>query len=77
MIFFAAYAEPFKAPGGGRNLQNCTHESPALPGKVCRVPIEKFAPCDIKHYQYDRGSPCIFLKLNRVSGFIDRSKLLH
>ncbi|XP_065202087.1 sodium/potassium-transporting ATPase subunit beta-2 [Planococcus citri] len=55
------------------NVQNCTYETPTKnvpPNRVCRVPIEKFAPCHQQHYQYDKGSPCIFLKLNRIFNWI-------
>lgn len=36
--------------------------------KVCRVPMDSFGPCKTQNgYNYEKGRPCIFLKLNKVS----------
>ena len=49
------------------NRVDCDSETPPPEGKVCRVEITKFAPCTTENkYNYPKGSPCVFLKLNKV-----------
>jgi len=35
-------------------------------GQVCKFDLSKLGPCAKDNYGYDKGSPCIFLKLNKI-----------
>jgi len=35
-------------------------------GTVCKFPISRLGPCGKNNYGYDKGKPCIFLKLNKI-----------
>lgn len=64
-FFYVAYHNASKWPP--RNVVNCDFNSPPSPGKVCRNNINEFTECSkAKGYGYAKGSPCVFLKLNRV-----------
>ena len=50
------------------NRVDCSFDNPPPEGKVCKVPMTNWSPC-VKENQYNfkKKSPCIFLKLNKVS----------
>jgi len=78
MILFVltAYRVPQKLPGGGKNQQICDFDQPPQEGKVCAVNVKDFYPCTTEMgYGFNRSSPCIFVKLNRVC--INLSILCH
>lgn len=48
------------------NRVSCNHQKPPL-GKSCKVSLDAFHPCTKKeNYQFDKGMPCVFLKLNKI-----------
>lgn len=62
------YKNNSKLPGGGKNQQICDFDKPPAPGKVCAVDVGNFGPCSPQNgYSYNKSSPCIFVKLNKVS----------
>jgi sodium/potassium-transporting ATPase subunit beta len=78
--FLEPYRVPQKLPGGGKNQQVCDFDQPPQEGKVCAVNVKSFHPCTMEMgYGFNRSSPCIFIKLNRIYGwmpeFYDRNKL--
>lgn len=49
------------------NIIDCDFDKPKDAGKVCKVDMSSWSPCiKEKNYSYDKGTPCIFLKLNKV-----------
>lgn len=47
---------------------SCDFDKRPRPGEVCKVDINNFGPCSQNvDYGYNSSSPCVFLKLNRVS----------
>jgi sodium/potassium-transporting ATPase subunit beta len=67
LFVFSAYRVPQKLPGGGRNQQICDFDQLPQEGKVCAVNVNKFHPCTTEMgYSYNKSSPCIFVKLNKV-----------
>lgn len=63
-IIFAAY----KNVTASGNVVICDYNTPPPEGKVCFVDVKDFEPCTKeKGFSYSRGSPCVFLKLNKVS----------
>ncbi|CAO1378504.1 unnamed protein product [Diamesa serratosioi] len=53
------------------NRVDCDFESPPPEGKVCRVDVTMFSPCTTENrYNYPKGSPCVFLKLNKIFNWI-------
>uniref|UniRef100_U5EXA6 Putative sodium/potassium-transporting atpase subunit beta-2 n=1 Tax=Corethrella appendiculata TaxID=1370023 RepID=U5EXA6_9DIPT len=79
--FLAVYKTPGLTPGRGQNIFNCDYQQPPPRGMVCDVDIKNWAPCTQENnYNYHRSAPCIFLKLNKIYGWIpeyfnDSSKL--
>lgn len=64
---FVAYHVAQKLPGGGKNQQVCDFDQPPQNGKVCEVNVKNFQPCTMDMgYGFNRSSPCIFIKLNKV-----------
>lgn len=65
------YKTPGLTPGRGQNIYNCDYTQPPPPGQVCDVDIKNWAPCTQENnYNYHRSAPCIFLKLNKIYGWI-------
>lgn len=63
--FFAAYKESHS------NQKNCDFD--ALPNKnqVCKLDVTSFKECTQQFsYGYNNSAPCIFLKLNRIYGWL-------
>jgi len=53
------------------NQRICDFDSTPRPGKVCKIDIDHFEKCAKSNaYGYNNSSPCIFLKLNRIYGWI-------
>jgi sodium/potassium-transporting ATPase subunit beta len=58
-------------PGSGQNAFNCDYNQLPPPGQVCNVDIKNWAPCTQENnYNYHKSAPCIFLKLNKIYGWI-------
>lgn len=58
-------------PNDNRNQQMCDYTLPVKDGKVCAVPINQWEQCSpIQKYGFNNSSPCIFIKLNRIYGWI-------
>ena len=56
---------------GSSNQKNCDFEN--FPGttQVCKLDVNKFDLCSSSHaYGYNNSSPCIFIKLNRIYGWV-------
>lgn len=69
--FLAVYKTPGLTPGRGQNIFNCDYNQPPPPGQVCDVDIKGWSPCTQEnHYSYHRNAPCVFLKLNKIYGWI-------
>lgn len=61
------YLDSSKLPGGGKNQQVCNFDKPPAPGKVCEMNVKELKECSqIQGYSYNRSSPCVFIKLNRI-----------
>lgn len=67
----AAYKTPGSISGRGQNIYNCDYGQEPPRGQVCDVDIKLWAPCVQENfYNYHRSAPCIFLKLNKIFGWI-------
>lgn len=65
------YKTPGVTTGRGQNIFNCKYNSPPPPGKVCDVNIKDFKKCTQENnYSYHKSSPCVFIKLNRIYGWV-------
>lgn len=68
---FAAYKTPGSISGRGQNIYNCDYGQEPPRGQVCDVDIKSWAPCvQENNYNYHRSAPCIFLKLNKIFGWV-------
>lgn len=49
----------------------CDYGRPPPPGKVCDVDVKTWTPCTkANSYNYHKSAPCIFLKLNKIFGWL-------
>lgn len=71
-FFCSVYKTPgLGLPGRGQNIFGCKYNMPPPPGKVCDVNIKEFRKCTQEnYYSYHKSSPCIFLKLNKIYGWV-------
>lgn len=67
------FLKPYREPDSKFDsiTQTCDFETPDTPDRVCKVDISQWSPC-IKenNYNYQNGAPCIFLKLNKIFGWM-------
>jgi sodium/potassium-transporting ATPase subunit beta len=66
--FFSAYTDKTNK-AHEKNRVDCSFDKPPINGQVCRVDVSpnKFGGCTTENkYGYMKGSPCVFLKLNKV-----------
>eukprot|EP00088_Acartia_fossae_P007017 TRINITY_DN13257_c0_g1_i6.p1 TRINITY_DN13257_c0_g1~~TRINITY_DN13257_c0_g1_i6.p1 ORF type:complete len:321 (-),score=109.15 TRINITY_DN13257_c0_g1_i6:622-1584(-) len=57
------FLEVYKKPA--KNAVDCGPDGPA-DGKVCKFDLSELGPCAKGNYGYDKGKPCVFLKLNKI-----------
>ncbi|XP_001604156.1 sodium/potassium-transporting ATPase subunit beta-2 [Nasonia vitripennis] len=80
-----SFLQSYNKTGPGRENQDnrvyCDYGKPAPQGKVCDVIVGDWHPCTKSNfYNYQKSAPCIFLKLNKIYGWLpayynDTSKL--
>ncbi|EDW63593.1 sodium/potassium-transporting ATPase subunit beta-1 [Drosophila virilis] len=55
----------------GRKMKHCDFKQNHNDNEVCVVNIDNFGPCTAANgYGYKTGEPCIFLKLNKIFGWV-------
>lgn len=55
----------------GRQMKHCDFKQTHNPNDVCVVNTESFGPCSSANgYGYKSAEPCIFLKLNKIFGWV-------
>lgn len=65
------YYTPGKIAKGTSPTKKCSYEDPPVWGQVCDVDPRSWGDCNYdQHYNYHRNSPCIFVKLNRIYGWV-------
>ncbi|XP_046734621.1 sodium/potassium-transporting ATPase subunit beta-2-like [Diprion similis] len=79
--FLSHYKKTPAKHGVADTRMHCDYDKPPLPGKVCLPDIESWQSCNQNNsYNYQKSAPCIFLKLNKIFGWMpqiynDTSKL--
>lgn len=69
--FLEAYRKPGLTPGRGQNIFKCDYDRPPGRGQVCDIDTHDWKPCTKEnYYNYHQQGPCIFIKLNKVYGWI-------
>ncbi|XP_017795244.1 PREDICTED: sodium/potassium-transporting ATPase subunit beta-2-like isoform X1 [Habropoda laboriosa] len=69
--FLEEYVNSSLLPNGGRNQQICNYNTPVKPGHVCAVEVNNWGPCSPnQQYGFNNSAPCVFIKLNRIYGWI-------
>lgn len=67
----SVYRVPGLTPGRGQNIYHCDYQQPPPKGQVCDVDIKSWSPCvQENNYNYHKSAPCVFLKLNKIYGWI-------
>ncbi|XP_046402099.1 sodium/potassium-transporting ATPase subunit beta-2-like [Ischnura elegans] len=68
--FLEGYNRPGLIAGRGQSVIHCDFSRPPKGEEVCDVNGNEFTPCiSGNRYGYDRGSPCIFLSLDKIVGW--------
>lgn len=69
--FLEPYRDQTLLPGGGKNQVICDFNHSPGQGNVCAVDVSKLGPCNKEEgYSYNKSAPCIFIKLNRIYGWV-------
>lgn len=71
------FLEEYQRPASGTNNFEhrvpCDYNRPPPPGKVCDVDMTDWGSCTkTKKYGYNKSAPCIFLKLNKIFGWMPK-----
>lgn len=66
------FLEPYKkANSGGATNQPCDYSNPPSANKVCTMPMDQWQMCQERNgYGYNRSAPCVFVKLNKIYGWV-------
>ncbi|XP_064638471.1 sodium/potassium-transporting ATPase subunit beta-2-like [Lineus longissimus] len=72
--FLLQYENEFQRPGDTSNIVTCNKQSGGKIGdqknSVCKFELLALDPCIAKQeFGYDKGEPCVLLKMNRVYGW--------
>ncbi|XP_033228654.1 sodium/potassium-transporting ATPase subunit beta-2-like [Belonocnema kinseyi] len=68
--FLAGYEQNSLSGASEQRIQ-CDYGRPPPPGKVCNVDVKQWNHCTkANSYGYHKSSPCIFLKLNKIFGWV-------
>ncbi|XP_063701767.1 sodium/potassium-transporting ATPase subunit beta-2-like isoform X2 [Culicoides brevitarsis] len=68
--FLEPYRNKSLLPSEGKNQVVCDFDQSPKEGQVCSVEVDSWGPCSPSEgYSYNKSSPCIFLKLNRIYGW--------
>ncbi|CAG9768639.1 unnamed protein product [Ceutorhynchus assimilis] len=68
--FLETYYTPSKIAKGSGQIKPCSHSDFPRENEVCEVDVRQWGKCNKDDsYDYQRSSPCIFLKLNRIYGW--------
>ena len=79
IFFIAGYKAVDKKPKPDANHVECSFDNQPGPGQYCKVLAEELmtGPCTLEnHYGYDKGKPCVIIKLNKVGQFFILSPFL-
>ncbi|XP_022914204.1 sodium/potassium-transporting ATPase subunit beta-2-like isoform X2 [Onthophagus taurus] len=69
--FLDKYYTPGMTEKGTASVRKCSYTQPPQKGHVCDVDVKVWKECNRdQHYNYHKNSPCIFLKLNKIYGWI-------
>lgn len=70
ILGFIVYKTPGLTSGRAQNIFNCNYNQPPPPGSVCDVNLKSYGPCvQENNYSYHKSSPCVFINLDRISGW--------
>lgn len=71
MGFLDKYYTPGKTEKGTASIRRCSYTQRPGRGEVCDFDVRLWDECSPdKYFNYHRNAPCIFLKLNRIYGWI-------
>ncbi|KAJ9592195.1 hypothetical protein L9F63_001311 [Diploptera punctata] len=61
------FLKDYKIKANGPNVVECNYKKKAGKGQVCKVDVDEWDPCiSSKLYGYPNGTPCVFIKLNKI-----------
>ncbi|EDS28368.1 sodium/potassium-dependent ATPase beta-2 subunit [Culex quinquefasciatus] len=69
--FLEPYNNHSLLPGGGKNHVNCDFNQRAKNRNVCTFDLTRLEGCSVENgFGYKSSSPCVFIKLNRIYGWV-------
>ncbi|XP_058808799.1 sodium/potassium-transporting ATPase subunit beta-2-like [Phymastichus coffea] len=70
-VFLEGYNKTGVGAHNQENRMICEYGKPPVQGKVCDVLVADWRPCTRSNsYNYHKSAPCIFLKLNKIFGWL-------
>lgn len=67
------FLDDYRKPGSTarRGIKKCDYDNKPGEEEVCEVDVKNWHPCTPENfYGYHKSSPCIFLKLNKIYGWV-------
>jgi len=65
------FLQPYKNVTVSGNVVSCDYNTPPIENKVCFVDVKEWEPCTKDSgYSYNKGAPCVFLKLNKIFNWV-------
>lgn len=69
--FLDPYRDQTQLATGGKNQVICDFTNPPTGNNVCAFDVSKLGPCTAEQgFGYNKSAPCIFIKLNRIYGWV-------
>lgn len=72
-VFFSEYYQPTKMVKSGSQRKTCSYNDypDSRLNEVCEVDPRDWGECNKEQYfNYHKNSPCVFIKLNRIYGWV-------
>lgn len=70
-FFFVEYYTPGKTEKGTASIRRCSYTETPQEDQVCDFDVRQWEDCsEANRFNYHKNAPCIFLKLNRIYGWV-------
>jgi sodium/potassium-transporting ATPase subunit beta len=67
------FLEPYREIQNRKNFQKCGFKTKLKPNSVCLIDVTQFGRCSAENqYGYNSSSPCVFIKLNKIFGWMPK-----
>lgn len=64
-----SFLDPYYDTSNSETLLDCTYGTETKKNETCRFPV-KLESCSKENYGYDKKTPCIYVKVNKIMGWV-------